>query len=94
VTVCPIAIVAGCRKCPAFSVCPLKSVIGDQKAAPQAKTTRPPPSRNASASGASRLGVGPARALHELAFSTQPASLRIDTGFLRHAERTSFVIRN
>lgn len=30
-TLCPIAIVAGCRKCPAFNVCPLKSVIGDQK---------------------------------------------------------------
>lgn len=29
-TLCPIAIVAGCRKCPAFSVCPLKTVIGDQ----------------------------------------------------------------
>ncbi len=29
-TVCPIAIVAGCKKCPAFSVCPLKSVLGDQ----------------------------------------------------------------
>src|SRR5512134_1891393 len=28
-TVCPIAIVAGCRKCPAFTVCPLKSVLGD-----------------------------------------------------------------
>ena len=30
-TLCPIAIVAGCRKCPAFSVCPLKGVIGDYK---------------------------------------------------------------
>jgi hypothetical protein len=29
-TLCPIAIVAGCKKCPAFSICPLKSVIGDQ----------------------------------------------------------------
>ena len=29
-TLCPIALVAGCKKCPAFSVCPLKSVIGDQ----------------------------------------------------------------
>lgn len=29
-TLCPIAVVAGCRKCPAFSVCPLKSVLGDQ----------------------------------------------------------------
>lgn len=28
-TLCPIAIVAGCKKCPAYSVCPLKSVIGD-----------------------------------------------------------------
>jgi hypothetical protein len=30
-TLCPIAIVAGCKKCPAFTVCPLKSVIGDYK---------------------------------------------------------------
>jgi hypothetical protein len=30
-TLCPIAVVAGCRKCPAFSVCPLKGVIGDYK---------------------------------------------------------------
>ena len=29
-TLCPIAIVASCKKCPAFSVCPLKSVIGDE----------------------------------------------------------------
>ncbi len=32
-TLCPIAVVAGCKKCPVFSVCPLKSVIGDQPAA-------------------------------------------------------------
>jgi len=30
-TLCPIALVAGCKKCPAFNVCPLKSVIGDHK---------------------------------------------------------------
>jgi hypothetical protein len=30
-TLCPIALVAGCEKCPAFKVCPLKSVIGDYK---------------------------------------------------------------
>ena len=30
-TLCPIAIVAGCQKCPAFSICPLKGVIGDQQ---------------------------------------------------------------
>ncbi len=28
-TLCPIAIVAGCAKCPAVSVCPLKTVLGD-----------------------------------------------------------------
>lgn len=30
-TLCPIALVVGCTKCPAFKVCPLKSVIGDYK---------------------------------------------------------------
>ena len=40
-TRCPIAIVAGCAKCPAFKVCPLKSVIGDQKpAAPADKAKK------------------------------------------------------
>lgn len=28
---CPIALAAGCSKCPAFKVCPLKSVLGDHK---------------------------------------------------------------
>ena len=28
-TLCPIALAASCKKCPAFSFCPLKSVIGD-----------------------------------------------------------------
>ena len=31
-TLCPIAIVSGCRNCPALGICPLKSVIGDYKA--------------------------------------------------------------
>jgi hypothetical protein len=29
-TICPIAIAAGCKKCPAFGFCPLKTVLGDQ----------------------------------------------------------------
>ena len=33
-TLCPIAIVAGCKKCPAFGICPLKTVLGDQAAGP------------------------------------------------------------
>ena len=43
-TVCPIAIAVGCKKCPAFSVCPLKSVLGDQK-----KDDEPPPAAKAEA---------------------------------------------
>lgn len=40
-TLCPIAIVAGCQKCPAFSICPLKTVIGDAPKAPEAKPPEP-----------------------------------------------------
>ena len=36
-TICPIAVVAGCAKCPAVSFCPLKSVLGDQPSASDAK---------------------------------------------------------
>jgi hypothetical protein len=38
-TLCPIAIVAGCKKCPAYSVCPLKTVIGDE---PKPEASKPP----------------------------------------------------
>jgi hypothetical protein len=37
-TRCPIAIAVGCRKCPAFSVCPLTSVIGDSMESEEAPT--------------------------------------------------------
>jgi hypothetical protein len=30
-TICPIAIAVGCKKCPAFSFCPLTTVLGDQQ---------------------------------------------------------------
>ena len=30
-TVCPIAIAVGCRKCPIVAVCPVKGIIGDYK---------------------------------------------------------------
>jgi hypothetical protein len=35
-TICPVAIVAGCRKCPVFKICPVKTVLGDA-----AKPTQP-----------------------------------------------------
>jgi hypothetical protein len=37
-TLCPIAIAVGCKKCPVFSVCPVKSVIGDQPSASDAES--------------------------------------------------------
>ena len=30
-TICPIALLVGCEKCPAFKFCPLTTVLGDQK---------------------------------------------------------------
>ena len=44
-TLCPIAIAVGCRKCPAFSVCPLKSVIGDHPKGDAATPPAPPADR-------------------------------------------------
>jgi len=44
-TLCPVALAVGCRKCPIFAVCPAKSIIGDQpppvQAAAQAAKARP-----------------------------------------------------
>ena len=40
--ICPIALAVGCNKCPAVSVCPLKTTLGDYKAAPPAGGTKPP----------------------------------------------------
>lgn len=39
-TLCPIAIVASCARCPAVGVCPLKTVLGD---APKASSSASPP---------------------------------------------------
>ena len=35
---CPIALIASCKKCPLFKVCPLKSVIGDYKKPDETQT--------------------------------------------------------
>ncbi len=43
-TLCPIAIVSSCEKCPAFKICPLKGVIGSpppSKAEKPAASARP-----------------------------------------------------
>ncbi|MBS0486256.1 MAG: hypothetical protein JSS13_02855 [Proteobacteria bacterium] len=38
-TLCPVALAVGCKRCPVFSVCPAKSLIGDYR--PDAKKTEP-----------------------------------------------------
>jgi hypothetical protein len=43
-TLCPIAIAVGCKKCPAFAICPVKGVIGDYKK-PDAAPPKPPPDK-------------------------------------------------
>ncbi|UCH17664.1 MAG: hypothetical protein JSW36_01060 [Burkholderiales bacterium] len=52
-TLCPIAIVAGCKKCPAFAVCPLKNVIGDA-GSPPAKPAEPAAPKKQSKGGKSK----------------------------------------
>jgi hypothetical protein len=39
-TLCPIALVAGCQKCPLVALCPLKGVIGDYQ---KPEEVPPPP---------------------------------------------------
>jgi hypothetical protein len=36
-TLCPIALLVGCKKCPAFAICPLKTMIGDSPNRAEAK---------------------------------------------------------
>ncbi len=48
-TICPIAVVVGCRKCPAFRVCPVKTVIGDQPKEPSPTETAAAPRARAKA---------------------------------------------
>lgn len=38
-TICPVAIAVGCKKCPVFKVCPAKTTLGDYD--PDAKPAAP-----------------------------------------------------
>jgi hypothetical protein len=46
-TICPVALVRGCAKCPIFAACPLKTVIGDYKPADASDKDSPPPADKA-----------------------------------------------
>ena len=40
-TLCPVALAVGCKKCPVFNFCPAKGIIGDyKKDAPTADATK------------------------------------------------------
>ena len=61
--ICPIALAVGCKRCPAFPVCPVKSVIGDYKpethdeAPARAKAAKPTTSARRSKPGSNRKGA-------------------------------------
>lgn len=41
-TVCPVALAVGCRKCPIFSLCPAKALIGDYRPEDDKPAPKPP----------------------------------------------------
>lgn len=41
-TLCPIALVFGCKNCLAFTFCSLKGVIGDYRKPEEPQTRQPP----------------------------------------------------
>jgi hypothetical protein len=40
-TLCPVAIAVGCKKCPVFKVCPAKSTLGDYSPQDQSPAGKP-----------------------------------------------------
>lgn len=60
-TLCPIALAVGCKKCPIFKICPVKSVIGDYRPeshAPSAAAAQPakPPGKHSGKRAGKRSG--------------------------------------
>ena len=45
-TLCPVALAVGCKKCPIFNVCPVKSIIGDYKKGAEATEPQAPDAQN------------------------------------------------
>ncbi len=39
-TLCPIALAVTCKKCPAFKICPAKSILGDEKKPPSSSSDK------------------------------------------------------
>ncbi|MFZ2868688.1 hypothetical protein [Zavarzinia sp.] len=45
-TLCPVAMAVTCKRCPVFSVCPAKGIIGDHKKTPAKPDTETAPPRS------------------------------------------------
>ena len=56
--ICPIALAVGCRRCPAFSVCPVKSVIGDYKPDAQDDPPADKPARSTRSASTAKSKTG------------------------------------
>ena len=44
--ICPIALAVGCQRCPAFKLCPLTTVLGDQEKNQKKIKTKSPKKNN------------------------------------------------
>jgi hypothetical protein len=71
-TICPVAIAVGCKKCPIFKVCPVKSVIGDYK--PAAPTADAPKTATKSVYRKPRKSPAKTAAKSAAKAATKPAS--------------------
>jgi hypothetical protein len=40
-TICPVALAVGCKRCPVFKVCPVKSTLGDYRPESGSSSARP-----------------------------------------------------
>jgi hypothetical protein len=39
-TLCPVALAVGCKKCPVFNVCPAKTTLGDYRPESQSPASK------------------------------------------------------
>jgi hypothetical protein len=54
-TLCPVALAVGCKKCPIFAICPVKGIIGDyHKEAEAPPKSAPSRAKNTSKGGAKK----------------------------------------
>ena len=53
-TLCPVALAVGCKKCPIFAVCPVKGIIGDYQKEDEAPPKAAPDRAKGTAKGGAK----------------------------------------